>query len=111
MTIKDDIALGREQFRKKNQMRMRSVSTRRQQNKILVELGRIIEFVTSLIRKPGLQATSSDVVKTRRASPYLQIVRSDLNALLERLSDMVPKQKPKYDSLEASWKRGRFGSN
>ena len=108
MAMIEDIDKGRELFRRKNQMRARAPQ-RKSSNPILMEIGRVIEFVTSKIRKPGQTSQTTEVSIPRRASPYADVIRADINALLERMCEVIPKQKKRYDPLDAAWRRGRSG--
>lgn len=111
MSVTEDIQKGREQFQRRQSMRSKSVQ-RRPQNKILIEIGSFTEFILSRFRRKEMGAAApAKEALTERTRPYSDVVRRDINALLERVCSVFPKPIKKYDPLTESWKKGRFGSN
>ena len=113
MTFLSDIEAGREKYRRRNERR-NAVYNRRiakvSHNFALVELGSFMEFVTSLFRKKsaGLPKPSTEG-QSRQASPYMHIVRGDINSFFAWVCSYLPEEKKGYDPLDAAWRRGRGG--
>ncbi len=111
MSISEDLKRGRENYQRRQSMRMKAPQ-RKTQNKILIELGSFTEFILSKFRVKQMGAAAPPKEALReKTRPYSDVVRRDINALLERVCSVFPKKEKRYDPLGASWRRGRFGSN
>jgi hypothetical protein len=112
MSFLDDIQSGREQFRKKSIMRTRNHTHRVKPNSVFMELGRVLEFLSSTIRRKKTDACTDSEVHPVRKRPYLKIVQNDINSFFQWICGYLPKikkEKERYDPLSAAWERGRRG--
>lgn len=108
MSFLDDIRKGRELQQKKTISRTQ-YTRKPKPSGIAVEIGKFIEFANGLISKRGKPDGVGDI-SGGVLKKYSEIVKQDLSAIMERLCGLVPKKKPKYDPLDAAWRRGRGGS-